>query len=249
MRNIVLAAWGTGLVVAGCVAPPGGPRAPIVLRTQTDVAVSGGTTADPPATAMPTATALSPTMAAITLMSGPVSPWGLAFPRLADATVWQHFGWDGLMNLSLTGAGGGWTGVSGLSAGGLAAAVPVASWDPRRQWATPANGSLGTVTGRETPPGWGDQGWGPTAPDNGTWGQAAAPGQYNLSRGAAVVGGWGLDNGFFTIPQQEKRQQMDTYLQQVNASPNGVPGAGQTKLNQTQFPYLRPVKGPLVPAS
>jgi hypothetical protein len=204
--------------------------------------------------------ALGPAMLAMTLLSGPASPWGVAFTQLADATAWSRFGWDGLLNLPDGPAqglgtarnGGSWSALAGLTNGGLGAAVPMATWDPRRAWATPAGGALAGMSGGlsalESPPGWGNKGWGPTSTSTtGTWGQTSTPGMYNLSRGAADVSGWGLDNGFFTIPQEERRRQMDTYLQQVNTSPNGVPGAGQTRLDQSKFPYLRPVKGPLVP--
>jgi hypothetical protein len=70
---------------------------------------------------------------------------------------------------------------------------------------------------------------------------------YNLSRGATDVAGWGMDSGFFSIPQEEKRRQMEAYLTQIDTSPTGVPGVGQTRLDPKKFPFLHPVKGPLTP--
>jgi hypothetical protein len=227
-----------GLAAAGCLPPPTiGPRPPIVLQTQATAAGTG--------TATPAAT-LGPAMFAVALISGPGSPWGAGFTQMADGAAW------GALVKTLTpvpaaatAPGGSWSSLSGLTSGGIGAAVPVANWDPRRAWATGA----AATTLRESPPGWGDRTWGPSnlGQSGSTWGQAPQAGMFNMSRGAAEVSGWGMDAGFFSIPQAETRQQMDAYLEQINRSPTGQPGVGQTRLNQSQFPFLRPVQGPLVP--
>lgn len=101
-------------------------------------------------------------------------------------------------------------------------------------------------------PGWGNRGWGPggamneAAAPTSTW-AAPAPGRFNLDRGAGQIGGWGLDAGFFTIPQDRISAQMRAQLDAINQTPGNRAGAPQTNLDQTKFPFLRPVQGPLVP--
>jgi hypothetical protein len=228
-----------GLAAAGCMPPPTLARPPIVLQTQT--------TTDATTAATPAAT-LGPAMLAAALISGPGSPWGAGFTKMADGAAWQALTKTLIPAAPLAAtstASGGVSSLTGLTRGGIGAAVPVANWDPRRAWATGA----ATPTLRESPPGWGDRTWGPSTltQSGSTWGQAPQLGMFNLSRGAAEVSGWGMDSGFFSIPQAETRRQMDAYLQQINSSPTGQAGVGQTRLNQSQFPFLRPVQGPLVP--
>lgn len=97
-------------------------------------------------------------------------------------------------------------------------------------------------------PGWGNRTWGAGGnPLQAGFGQASQPGMFNLSRGAAQISGLGLDGGFFTIPQEEISKQMRAQLQAIDQSRTGIPGQGQTGLDPAKFPFLKQIKGPLIP--
>jgi hypothetical protein len=152
------------------------------------------------------------------MVSGPGSLWAARFADFAMPSQW-----------------------AALAAGFGRPAGPVATpgWDPLAMttaspWSGLGQGGLTTTT---PSPGWG----------NGSWGTATRPGQYNLSRGATDIGGWGIDSGFFTIPQTEQRRQLDAALATIDAGPSPVGGGGATRLDPKKFPFLRPVKGPLIP--
>lgn len=93
-------------------------------------------------------------------------------------------------------------------------------------------------------PGWGTGTWGASGQPG--LGQSA-PGQFNLSRGAGQIGGFGMDNGFFSIPQDEISKQIRAQMDAIDQSRTGVPGQGTTGLDPKKYPFLHPVKGPLIP--
>ncbi|MBC7545480.1 MAG: hypothetical protein H7338_22355 [Candidatus Sericytochromatia bacterium] len=225
--------WWLALGVTGCGAlTPMDLTQPLLLSSQT----VGGT-----ASALGINTALS------NLDRGPqglgqgqpvtlASTWASGFASLAAAPLF-------------------WRGISGLSDGGLAAVIPTGVWQSGSAWGVPnplATLGQSRLNALPAPPGWGDRNWGgtgstPVQAAGNTWGNSPTPGQYNLSRGAGGIGGWGIDTGFFTIPQAEQRRKLDQTLQDIDTRPGPVSSGGATKLDPKLFPFLHPVKGPLVP--
>ncbi len=251
MRTSIICVISLGLapgVVSCGMATPTAPVHPVLLTSQSFGSATDGLGYDGPLGAVN----LGPSAYGLGLISGPMSVWASSFAGFAAVPAFAA-PWGGPM------------GIGGLAAGGLGAQLPQSGWGTPSPWTGTTQQTLAGLgqsglNAGTAPVGWGSRTWGPSGttlgPSGGTWGVTPQPGQYNLSHGAADIGGWGLDAGFFSIPQQEQRQRLDQAMAKIDAGPatparptstNSQVPAGTSKLDPAKYPFLHPVNGPLVP--